>query len=130
MTTKTELLNIARHDSFINSTAKQLNHCSAWYFDIAKNGKGYTVLQSYYTVVALFSHHTGTLYVFNYYSRTTAQHISKFGKLMDCDRITYLYKRSDRTIEYDCRTGNFWKLTSKQFDSLESRDFADYIETF
>lgn len=38
----------------------------------------FTILQSYTTIVAAFQRSTGILWVFGFYSNTTAQHVTKF----------------------------------------------------
>lgn len=38
----------------------------------------FTILQSYTTIVAAFQRSTGILWVFGFYSNTTAQHVAKF----------------------------------------------------
>ena len=38
----------------------------------------FLILQSYSTIVAAYQYSTGILWVFDFYSHTTAQHVSKF----------------------------------------------------
>lgn len=75
-----------------------------------KQGNGTTyiacyVLKSYSTHVAFITYHTRKAYVFNYYSATTCQHISKFLKDYGAKEVYYLYQRSDHTGYYNFTTG-------------------------
>lgn len=74
---------------------ERLNTCQAHYLDVGNS----VILKSYNTIVAIFNKTVGSLYVFDYYSATTQQHISKFANMLDWDRIVYLYKRSDGILE-------------------------------
>ena len=81
------------------------------------------VLQSYATVVAAYQYSTGILWVFNFYSNTTAQHIAKFR--------TWLYYefKTGRSLPHrvnlynDSRTGK--RAAQKNLDD----DFASVIST-
>ena len=55
---------------------KQLYNCKAWIFET--DPFDFTVLQSYSSIVAAYQRSTGILWVFGFYSNTTAQHIAKF----------------------------------------------------
>lgn len=57
------------------------------------------ILQSYNTLVAIYSDRTATLYVFDKYSNTTYKHIYKAAKMLGAMRITWLYERYDGIIE-------------------------------
>ena len=51
-------------------------YCTAW---IIKHGlSDFLILQSYSTIVAAYQFSTGILWVFDYYSHTTACHVAKF----------------------------------------------------
>lgn len=94
-------------------------------------GKEYALIKSYSTIVGCYSTRTGTLYCFDFYSRTTSHHISKARKYINASRITYLYRRSDRIIErvfYNGAFKNDWKLRKKVFDDVVADDFRLYIE--
>lgn len=99
--TKTELKNYAQqtYDKAVSTHKfnryERLNTCQAHYLDVGNS----VILTSHSTIVAIFNKTVGTLYVLDYYSATTQQHISKFAKTLDWDRITYLYKRSDNVLE-------------------------------
>ena len=55
---------------------EQLYSCKAWIVTI--DNSDFIILQSYTTIVAAFQRSTGILWVFGFYSNTTAQHIAKF----------------------------------------------------
>ena len=57
------------------------------------------ILQSYNTLVAIYSDRTATLYVFDKYSNTIYRHIYKAAKMLGAMRITWLYERYDGVIE-------------------------------
>ena len=105
---------------------EQVKYCQAWL--LKRDFNDVTVVQSYSTYVAIFSHVTGTLYVFDNYSNTTCQHIRKAAKTLNADRIIWLYRRRDNLIEVDCHTGKGWKLTSQEFQSVHKLDYSTYIE--
>lgn len=79
--TKSELMNIAEHIA-IAKTARtnKLYYCQAEI--ISQFGEMYTALKSYNTVVAVYSGEHNAIYVFEYYSATTCQHVAKFRKYM------------------------------------------------
>lgn len=106
---------------------ERLNTCQAHYLDVGNS----VILKSYDTIVAIFNKTVGSLYVFDYYSATTQQHISKFAKMLDWDRISYLYKRSDSVIEkrYNCLDGtyDYLKPFKKSWENLVKYDFSMVI---
>lgn len=55
---------------------ERLYFCKAWI--IKPDNSDFIILQSYSTVVAAFQRTTGILWVFDFYSHTTASHIAKF----------------------------------------------------
>lgn len=64
------------YDCVSGSHIQQLYNCKAWIF--MHDYSDFTVLQSYTTIVAAFQRSTGILWVFGFYSNTTAQHVAKF----------------------------------------------------
>lgn len=56
--------------------AEQLYNCKAWI--VMPDNSDFIILQSYSTIVAAFQRTTGILWVFDFYSNTTASHIAKF----------------------------------------------------
>lgn len=85
----------------------------------------FLILQSYSTIVAAFQLSTGILWVFDYYSRTTAQHVAKFSNWI--------------WIRYKTKTGwNYPKIVRLYNDSKTGKraarknlddDFASVIST-
>lgn len=66
-------------DAYNNTTRgkeKQLYNCKAWIWET--DAFDFTVLKSYSSIVAAYQRSTGILWVFGFYSHTTAQHIAKF----------------------------------------------------
>lgn len=63
-----------------NRTARgqieRLYSCKAWFFMPSKSD--FLILQSYSSIVAAYEYSTNILWVFDYYSHTTASHIAKF----------------------------------------------------
>lgn len=106
----------------------RLNYCQAWIVE----DENYSILKSYNTVVAIKKKWTGTVFVFDYYSATTSQHIGKFTRLGNVNRVTYLYRRSDRMVEVDYfdSTPHVWKLDKKNFNMLVECDYTQVIGTY
>lgn len=67
---------ISDYNRTAKGQAKQLYHCKAWFF--MPDNSDFIILQSYSTIVAAFQRSTGILWVFDFYSNTTASHIAKF----------------------------------------------------
>ena len=81
------------------------------------------VLKSRETVVAAFQVSTGILWVFGYYSTTTAQHVAKFCKwLRDEYNTGWNYQRTVKLYN-DSKTGK--RAARKNLDD----DFASVIES-
>lgn len=64
------------YDCVLGSHIQQLYSCKAWIF--MHDYSDFTILQSYTTIVAAFQRSIGVLWVFGFYSNTTAQHVAKF----------------------------------------------------
>lgn len=100
---------------------EQLYNCKAW---IAKpDYSDFVILKSYSTIVAVFQRSTGILWVFGFYSRTTAQHIAKFRNW-----IRYAYQTGWNypiiaRLYNDSRTGK--RAARKNIED----DFASVIES-
>ena len=106
-----------------NRTAKgqfeQLYYCKAWVF--MPDNSDFLILQSYSTIVAAYQISTGILWVFDFYSHTTASHIAKFRNW-----IRYKYNTGwdyPRTVKLynNSRTGK--RAARKNLDD----DFASVI---
>lgn len=67
---------ISEYNRALKGQAEQLYYCRAWIF--MPDNSDFLILQSYSTIVAAFQRTTGILWVFDFYSSTTAQHIAKF----------------------------------------------------
>ena len=81
------------------------------------------VLQSYATVVAAYQYSTGILWVFNFYSNTTAQHIAKFR--------TWLYYefKTGRSLPHRVNLYNDSRTSKRAARKNLDDDFASVIET-
>lgn len=99
----------------------RLYTCKAWI--IKPDFSDFLILQSYSTIVAAYQFSTGILWVFDYYSATTAQHIAKFHKWIRHDyKIGCNYPWIVRLYN-DSRTGK--RAARKNLDD----DFASVIST-
>lgn len=67
---------ISEYDRAIKGQFQQLYNCKAWIF--MPDNSDFIIIQSYSTIVAAFQRSTGILWVFDFYSNTTASHIAKF----------------------------------------------------
>lgn len=77
-TTRKEIADavLNEYDCVLGSHIQQLYSCKARIF--MHDYSDFTILQSYTTIVAAFQRSTGILWVFGFYSNTTAQHVAKF----------------------------------------------------
>lgn len=67
---------ISEYNRAIKGQIEQLYYCKAWI--IQPYNSEFVILQSYTTIVAAYQRTTRILWVFGYYSATTAQHVAKF----------------------------------------------------
>lgn len=101
--------------------AERLYFCKAWI--INPNNSDFIILQSYSTIVAAFQRTTGILWVFDFFSSTTASHIAKFRNWLRNEFQTgWSYPITVRLYN-DSRTG---KRAARK--NLED-DFASVIAT-
>lgn len=100
---------------------KQLYYCKAWI--IHPDFSDFLILQSYSTIVAAFQFSTGILWVFDYYSHTTASHIAKFRNWLRYEYNTGWNYPRKVNLYNDSRTG---KRAARK--NLEE-DFASVIST-
>lgn len=112
---------IREYNRAVKGQVEQLYYCKAWVF--MPDNSNFLILKSYSTIVAAFQRSTGILWVFGYYSATTAKHIAKF-----CNWIRYEYQAGwnyPRTVKLynDSRTGK--RAARKNLDD----DFASVIAT-
>ena len=112
---------ISEYNRAVKGQVEQLYSCKAWVF--MPDNSDFIILQSYSTIVAAFQRTTGILWVFDYYSHTTASHIAKFRNWLryefrtgwDYPRVVNLYN--------DSKTGK--RAARKNLDD----DFASVIST-
>lgn len=99
--------------------AERLYSCKAWI--INPDNSDFIILQSYATIVAAFQCSAGILWVFDFYSNTTAQHIAKFRNWICYNyQISWNYPKTVRLYN-DSRTGK--RAARKNLDD----DFASVI---
>lgn len=122
--TRTEIVDAvmaAYHSRYPRTHTERLYTCKAEiiYVDFSD----WLVLKSYSTVVAAFQYSTGILWVFGFYSNTTAQHIAKFKNWIRFEYCTGWNWPKIVRLYNDSRTG---KRAAKK--NLED-DFASVIAT-
>lgn len=110
---------ISEYNRAVNGQVEQLYCCKAWVF--MPDNSDFLILQSYSTIVAAFQPTIGILWVFGFYSNTTAQHIAKFKNW-----IRYIFQTSRNypkrvNLYNDSRTGK--RAAQKNLDD----DFASVI---
>ncbi len=98
---------------------ERLYFCKAWIF--TPDNSDFIILQSYTTIVAAFQRSAGILWVFGFYSNTTAHHIAKFRNWIRYKYQTgWNYPKTVRLYN-DSSTGK--RAASKNLDD----DFASVI---
>ena len=100
---------------------EQLYSCKARI--LMTNNSDFIILQSYLTIVAAYQHSTGILWVFGFYSHTTAQHIAKFRTWLYYEFKTGLSLPHKVNLYNDSKTGK--RAAQKNLDD----DFASVIST-
>lgn len=98
---------------------KQLYNCKAWIWET--DAFDFTVLKSYTSIVAAYQRSTGILWVFGYYSSTTAQHIAKFKNWIRHEYQAGWHYPHTVKLYNDSRTGK--RTAQKNYDD----DFASVI---
>lgn len=101
--------------------AEQLYNCKAWI--VMPDNSDFIILQSYSTIVAVYQRTTGILWVFDFYSNTTARHIVKFRNWIRYEFQTGWSYPATVRLYNDSRTG---KRAARK--NLED-DFASVIAT-
>lgn len=112
---------ISEYNRVVKGQVEQLYNCKAWVY--MPDNSDFIILRSYSTIVATYQFSTGILWVFDFYTRTTASHIAKFRNW-----IRYEYQAGwnyPRTVKLynDSKTGK--RAAHKNLDD----DFASVIET-
>lgn len=121
--TRSEIV-AAAIDAYNNTkigNVKQLYNCKAWIWE--SDASDFTVLKSYSTIVAAFQCSTGILWVFDFYSHTTASHIAKFQNWIQYEYQTGCSRPYKVNLYNDSRTGK--RTASKNTED----DFASVIAT-
>lgn len=80
---------------------RRLDNCKAW--TIQSKYSKWVLLQSYFKTVAAYDEITDILYVFEYYSHTTCQHVAKFQNWLKYEFNPVSVKRVN--LYNDSRTG-------------------------
>lgn len=121
--TRKELVNavISEYGRAVKGQFEQLYNCKAWI--VNRDNSDFIILQSYSTIVAAFQRSTGILWVFDFYSNTTASHIAKFQNW-----LRYVYQTGWNypiivRLYNDSRTGK--RAARKNIED----DFASVIES-
>ena len=121
--TRSDIVKAVEYQSslHVGGYKSQLYSCKAWI--IKPDFSDFLILQSYSTIVAVYQYSTGILWVFGYYSATTAQHVAKFRNW-----VRYKYNTGcnyPRTVKLynDSKTGK--RAARKNLDD----DFASVIAT-
>lgn len=110
---------ISEYNRAVKGQAEQLYCCRAWIF--MPDNSDFLILQSYSTIVAAFQRTTGILWVFGFYSNTTAQHIAKFKNWIRYGFQTGWNYPKKVNLYNDSRTGK--RAARKNLDD----DFASVI---
>ena len=97
----------------------RLYYCKAWTLQSAYSR--WILLQSYNTIVAAYDKNTEILFVFDYYSATTSQHVAKFQKWLFKEMNPRPVKRVN--LYNDSKTPKYMGLIR------EADDFASVIES-
>lgn len=130
--TKTELFNLCE-THYYDSFRKPLNRCQAEYTDTVEfnDGSQWIILRSYDTIVAAYSLGSMTVYIRDYYSATTVQHISKFVARMRDEHVlecvVYLYHRSDNIVLVYTPGNKYVVRKWGEFHDLVERDYKPLI---
>ena len=76
--TRSDIVKAVEYQSslHVGGSKSRLYYCTAWI--IKPDFSDFLILQSYSTIVAAYQFSTGILWVFGFYSNTTAQHVAKF----------------------------------------------------
>lgn len=110
---------LLQSDLHLGGYRSQLYSCKAWI--LHPDFSDFLILQSYSTIVAAYQFSTDILWVFDYYSATTTQHIAKFRNWIRYEyRTGWNYPVTVRLYN-DSRTGK--RAARKNLDD----DFASVI---
>ena len=121
--TRLDIVKAAEYQSslHVGGSKSRLYYCKAWI--IKPDFSDFIILQSYSTIVATYQYTTNILWVFGYYSATTAQHVAKFRYWIRCKyNIGRNYPATVRLYN-DSKTGK--RAARKNLND----DFASVIAT-
>lgn len=105
----------------VKGQVEKLYYCKAWVY--MPDNSDFIILRSYSTIVAAFQRSSGILWVFDFYSHTTAQHVAKFRNWLRYEYQTgWNYPKIVRLYN-DSRTCK--RAARKNLDD----DFASVIES-
>lgn len=110
-----------RNDLHLGGYKKRLYYCKAQI--IYPDFSDFLILQSYSTIVAAYQFSTGILWVFGFYSNTTAKHIAKFRNWIRYKYNTGWTQPHTVKLYNDSKTGK--RAARKNLDD----DFASVIAT-
>ncbi len=121
--TKRELTDavISEYKRVVKGQIEQLYYCKAWIF--TPDNSEFIILQSYNTIVAAYQRTTRILWVFDHYSNTTTQHVSKFRNW-----VRYEY-RMGRNYPIIVRLYNDSRTSKRAARKNLEDDFASVIST-
>lgn len=121
--TRSDIVKAVEYQSSLNvgGSKSRLYYCTAWI--IKPDFSDFLILQSYSSIVATYQFSSGILWVFDYYSNTTVQHIAKFRNW-----ITYRY-RTGRNYPITVRLYNDSKTGKRAARKNIEDDFASVIES-
>ena len=112
---------ISEYNRAVKGQCEQLYYCKAWVY--MPDNSDFMILQSYSTIVAAYQRTTGILWVFGYYSATTAQHVAKFRNWVRYKYNTGLYCPRKVNLYNDSKTSK--RAARKNLDD----DFASVISS-
>lgn len=112
---------VSHSDLHLGGYRSQLYSCKAWI--LHPDFSDFLILQSYSTIVAAYQFSTGILWVFGFYSHTTAQHIAKFRTWLHYEFKTGWSRLHKVNLYNDSRTSK--RAARKNLDD----DFASVIST-
>lgn len=112
---------VSQSDLHLGGYRSQLYSCKAWI--IKPDFSDFIILKSYSTIVAAYQFSTNILWVFGFYSNTTAKHVAKFRNwILHNYYIGWNYPRKVNLYN-DSKTGK--RAARKNLDD----DFASVIST-
>ena len=112
---------ISDYNRAVKGQVERLYNCKAWVY--MPDNSDFMILQSYSTIVASYQRTTGILWVFGFYSNTTAKHVAKFRNYIRYKYNTGWNYPATVRLYNDSKTGK--RAARKNLDD----DFASVIST-